>query len=273
MTQLRFHLYELLNNVVPRSTQERLGKSTYLRPLRDTFFRNAGLPNVATDTIEFEKRTFQFSAPYQTLSHAKKGIESRLSRLILAHCGHGACCIDVGANYGFLSIIMSLAVGPHGRVFSFELDPFVFNVLEKNISDNQLGNICSVYHAAVGSEQAARPDSEYNGISQVKSVTIDEFWRNRSEVVELIKIDVDGDDYDVLLGAQRVLKEFHPVVIVEMTRNEFEIYKLLVDAGYECLLDMDGNPVNPPSWPPNIIAAMMPVHIPPRGSLANHYSA
>jgi hypothetical protein len=96
--------------------------------------------------------------------------------------------------------------------------------------------------------------------------------RNRSEVVELIKIDVDGDDYGVLLGAQSVLKKFHPVVIVEMTNNESEIYNLLVDAGYEYILDMSGNPVNPLSWPPNVIAAMVPVHVPARGSLAKSYS-
>jgi FkbM family methyltransferase len=268
MGQLKYNVYRLLNNLVPQSSQQVLGRSRYLRPVRDHFFRSEGVPNVATDTIEFEKRIFRFSAPYQTLAHAKTGIESRLSRLILAHCVDGARCIDVGANYGFISIIMSLAVGPRGRVFSFEPDPFVFNVLEKNISDNNLRNICSVYQKAVGAEPDTRRSGDYKGIPSVTRITIDEFMATQSHAVELIKVDVDGDDFEVLVGAQRVLNEFHPIVIVEMTTNEYEIYNLLVDAGYEYILDMNGNPVNPGSWPPNIIAAMVPLHVPARGSLA-----
>ena len=271
MTQLRYQLYELLNNLVPRSTQQRLGQSRYLRPLRDNFFRSAGSPNIANDSVVFEGRTFQFSAPYQVLARAKSGIEPRLSRLILSHSREGACCIDVGANYGFLSIMMSLAVGPAGKVFSFEPDPFVFRVLEKNISDNSLKSICSVYEAAVVAEHEA--GEHHEAIPSATLIKIDEFMSTRSEVVELLKIDVDGGDYGVLLGAQSVLKRFHPVVIVEMTSNESEIYNLLVDAGYEYILDMRGNPVNPSYWPPNVIAAMMPVQVPARGSLAKGYSA
>lgn len=42
-------------------------------------------------------------------------------------------CVDVGANIGYFSILMSKLVGPHGRVEAFEPAPNNFELLKKNI--------------------------------------------------------------------------------------------------------------------------------------------
>src|SRR5947207_1058218 len=91
--------------------------------------------------------------------------------------------------------------------------------------------------------------------------------------LDLIKIDVDGADYDVLLGSKETLARFHPVVIIEMHNNQRQIYGLLKETGYSWLVGMRGEPVEPGEWPPNLIAADRPISIPARGSFTAQVEA
>jgi hypothetical protein len=85
--------------------------------------------------------------------------------------------------------------------------------------------------------------------------------------VDMVKVDVDGADYDVLWGGRDVLARFHPLLVVEMEAKQDEIYRLVKQLGYTQCLGMQGEHVVPGKWPPNLIAGTGSLEIPGRGAL------
>ncbi len=244
---------------LPLSTWERLLRLPPVRSLRDALVGPSDTGHLAEGPVRFERLQFQFAAPYRTWMRARqKGIENRISRLLLSHCRDDSVGIDVGANCGYLSLVMSMAVTLQGRVLSFEADPAYYNVLRRNIRSNGLQNVCSAFRAFVGTE------------SGEGKVTLDEMARRLAlSRVDALKIDVDGGDYDVLRGAEDMLKRFRPLVVVEMTANQDAIYRFLKDEiGYTTLVGQSGELVVPGQWPLNLIAGDGAIVIPERGQLS-----
>lgn len=137
---------------------------------------------------------------------------------------NGDTVIDVGANIGTVSICMSRAVGPTGRVIAFEPDPVAYRAMVDNISLNKLENI-ALLNMAAGKAGGIRDfcklkkssdmshflgdEKKYAGpsdIIQVECTSIDDlFEKRRLGKAALLKIDVEGAELEVLQGAARVL--------------------------------------------------------------------
>jgi Methyltransferase FkbM domain len=205
--------------------------------------------------VEFEGLRFQFTAPYQVLAQARvRGIEPRISRFVIAECGEGAVALNVGANCGFLSIVMGLSVGSTGRVVGFESDPFYFDILDKNLRENRLDGRCQALLCSVGNGQGSTRTVD----SVVKGLGVDR--------IDFLKVDVDGPDYDVLIGAKESLAKFHPTLVVEMEANQKAIFEFLTGIGYRHVVDLNGKSPDPSSWPANLVASNRPVVFPKLGT-------
>jgi FkbM family methyltransferase len=73
---------------------------------------------------------------------AKDGLwEPWQTHLILHLVSSGQTAVDVGANIGYYSLILSRLVGPRGRVLAFEPEPSNFELLRRNIYLNRLDNV------------------------------------------------------------------------------------------------------------------------------------
>ena len=140
--------------------------------------------------------------------------------------------IDVGANFGYHTLLFSTEVTQN--VFAFEPQAQNFKLLEKNIKDNKLTNIIP-YNLACGDVNCdiqmpfITDLKEYkinmgdftpniaNNINETttttKSVLLDEM--NFTSQIDLIKIDVQGWEKKVLLGASNILRIHKPILIVE----------------------------------------------------------
>lgn len=198
-----------------------------------------------TRTVTFEGHSFDFTAPLRTVTRAQqRGIESAICRLILAETPTGGTCIDVGANYGFLTRVMAIATGERGRVVAFEADPEIAATLAA----------AAIRSGLTAVEVVGRP-------AGADHVRLDEF-RSDFGRVDVLKIDVDGPELDVLSTARKLLVEHHPLVVVELNRDEDEIYALLCELGYTHFTGMLNEVVVPGTWPPNLIAATREVSIP-----------
>lgn len=249
---MRYELYAATRRLLPPWMSQGLGRSRVLKPLRNWLIRPKGGDDVRSGPIAFHGIRLNFTANYRAFDKASRtGIEPRLSRTILAHVPEGGVCLDVGANYGFLSLMMAAAVGPRGRVLSFECDPAVFDCLERTLRDNRVDGWCRAVRGAVGDGR----DGSTQALDAMEDVrALDRF--------DLLKVDVDGGDFEVLQGAEQLLRRFHPLVLVEITQDQEAIVGFLRDVGYSHLLDMDGRPVDPARWPENLIAACRPIEIP-----------
>ena len=151
----------------------------------------------------------------------------------------GATFVDVGANWGYFTLLAAHLVGSRGRVIAMEPDPRLFAMLRANVEANRLRQVAPLALAAAdraGTLELAGHDPEGGnwGLSSlmgnghggerfsVESRTVDEVLDERgAERVELLKMDIEGAEEMALRGMEaglargryrRVLVELHPTL-------------------------------------------------------------
>jgi len=145
----------------------------------------------------------------------------------------GNVVLDVGANIGAYTLLFGQWVGPSGRVFAFEpgaaaraglLRHVVLNGLAGRVEVSALAASGSVgvsafdEHGASGVNALCATPTEFT--SMVATTTLDQFCSERGIAPAVIKIDVEGAEFDVLEGARqtianpalRLFVEFHPSI-------------------------------------------------------------
>lgn len=141
--------------------------------------------------------------------------------------------IDIGANVGYYTLHLATLVGNKGKVFAFEPDPLNFSILEKNIHLNNFKNIILVNKAVSNSSSKTilfQNSFNAGGHSIIKTenadkkiivetITLDEYFKNFSNKIDLVKIDVEGAEYQVITGALNFFKKFKPTYLI----IEFEL--------------------------------------------------
>lgn len=160
----------------------------------------------------------------------------------------GDTVIDVGANIGTISIPMAKHVGDSGKVISFEPQIGLYNLLSKNVELNELKNI-EINNTPIGRKSGLTvhipqvdydADFNFGSVSMVnassdgvpsKTVCLDDFLGKISKP-SLIKIDVEGMEEEVLLGARKLINWARPYINLEFTGNQIEILHCLKKLDY-----------------------------------------
>lgn len=254
--QLKIKTYPFFKNLQNHKVFVSIGSSKLLKLVKDRFLYKNHEPIIVGDLVSFENMSFYFEAPIKVMSHAKKsGLEARITRFAMSQLTPGSVAIDVGANYGFITLAMAKRVLPDGKVLSFEPDPQIFKKLRDSVTTNDLQDNCILINRFAGKSE------------EDNFVTIDQILTFYGlDEVDFVKIDVDGGDYDVLFGAKQLLSKYHPPLVIEMGQNQYEIYNFLKGLGYTYFMGMEGETVVPPDFPPNLFASITPLVIPVRGS-------
>jgi FkbM family methyltransferase len=125
---------------------------------------------------------------------------------------------DVGANQGLYTILLS-GLASKGRLYAFEPDPGLFVALKGNIQRNCTGNAMLFNAAAAsrpsklllrpgrlnrGDNRIVQPGNGSTETIEVAAVTLDEVILDHR--VDLLKIDVQGFEFDVLRGAHQIIR-------------------------------------------------------------------
>lgn len=163
----------------------------------------------------------------------------------------GDIVVDVGANIGNHTVFFAGVL--KCKVVAVEPVPLIAEILRSNVSRNQLTDLVSVHQVALGREDALAEiakfdEKNYGGTSlRVRvdgDVEVQRLDAIVSDTVGLIKIDAEGMDYAVLLGAQEVLERDMPVVVIEaMTPDAVaNIESLLIPLGYSILGEYNATP-------------------------------
>lgn len=161
----------------------------------------------------------------------------------------GSTVVDVGANLGFVTTILSRLVGSDGGVIAFEPSSRTFAKLQRTIQINGLANVrainagCGARHETLelrdlgGSSGNASIVGEGRVREEVEIVRLDDVPELRQSALALIKIDTEGFEPYVLEGARRLIGEYEPILYLEMggdfvdsTRRSIELLKEL---GYD----------------------------------------
>lgn len=217
---LKYNLYKVLIKILPKTTLEYLGQLKILKPIRDFLFGRNN-QSFFRDYIHWDEEEFYFYAIPQVLYRAKKrGIENSLLRAIIKIINNNSNIIDIGANYGFLTIVLAKYVSErNGKIFSFECDNNIFEFLKKSIAKNNLTNV-KLFNYFMGQENI-------NNIKTVNSLM------SKSDVsIDLIKIDTDGSDLESLKGCSEIILKYHPVIVIESNDNLELIVNYVKKCGY-----------------------------------------
>lgn len=138
--------------------------------------------------------------------------------------------IDVGANIGYFSCLMSKLAGPSGTVLAVEPEPDNLKLLERNLKINNLMNV-TVYACALGNQEGLAKLGLYKAANRgrhsildadalstipVRVRTLDELAKSSATSMaawSLVKIDVEGYEGFVLAGAKDTLPKIESLVM------------------------------------------------------------
>lgn len=137
----------------------------------------------------------------------------------------GGTFFDIGANIGSYTLIASEQ--EKGAVYAFEPHPVTFTFLKENVDLNRRKNV-SLFNLALGAEEGEisltdeagsatnrRVHDQSEGAVRVLSRRADAFCMERNVIPNYVKIDVEGFEYDVLVGFGNRLSEVD-LWIIEM---------------------------------------------------------
>lgn len=153
--------------------------------------------------------------------------EKEVRAAIARYCKPGMTVIDIGANIGAHALLFARIVAPGGRVLAFEPTEYAFRKLVRNAALNPSLPLTTVQLALADAPGPARTvyfrsswptfGPRRDGESVVASERLDDWCeRNAIEHVDLIKLDVDGNEYGVLAGAEALLARSSPMLLMEV---------------------------------------------------------
>lgn len=148
----------------------------------------------------------------------------------------GMQIVEVGANIGYYSLIAAKIIGPKGKLFTFEANPELCEILFANVHINGfLGRTTVVNKAVAANSGPLRFNvfSKYLGSSSlfanetaaahyndkldtitVEGISLDEYFDPGTRI-DLLKMDAEGAEPHILRGADRLIRE-NPEMIITM---------------------------------------------------------
>jgi len=178
--------------------------------------------------------------------------EAATNKVLAQYVKKNDVVIEAGANLGSETLLLSKLVG-NGTVYGFEPNPHTFERLGMNVSINNLANV-KIFDCALGEKNGnidfniypkdfCNPgmSSKYmeTAITQkitVAQKTIDSFVaENRVEKVDFLKMDIQGAEMDLLMGAANTIGKHHPTIFLEalaIYNDTNALYQKLQDYGY-----------------------------------------
>ncbi len=152
----------------------------------------------------------------------------------------GMILYDVGANIGYVSLLLAKAAGRGGHVYAFEALPSNLERLRGNLGLNHAaeqvtvvpgavtgksGKVHFLVHASGGMGKAAgsagRSNEPYRTEIEVDGTSLDEFvFDQGNPPPQVIKMDIEGGEVLALPGMRRLLREEHPLMLMELHGEE-----------------------------------------------------
>ena len=155
--------------------------------------------------------------------------------LMSIHLQDGMTFIDVGANIGEHTMYAATLVGEKGSVYSFEPIPAIHKQLNDSVRENHFENIVHTRNIALGEydiEQKLNVSKNVGGSSLVHDddtqETITVHVRNGDEElasidsIDMVKIDVEGYEYEVLHGMKGTLVKHRPTILLEFSGEAYK---------------------------------------------------
>ena len=145
--------------------------------------------------------------------------------------------LDCGANYGFYSLYAA-SISPFNRVIAFEASKQTCKEFSRNLKLNRSLNIklenlgvsnskdkyLKFNESSKDWESSFSHNNFVSSVSQkVRTVKIDDYLKNQKikDYFLFLKIDVEGNEFEVIKSALNTIKKNSPIIIIEFSKYNF----------------------------------------------------
>ena len=155
--------------------------------------------------------------------------------LMSIHLKEGMTFVDIGANIGEHSMYAASIVRETGSVHAFEPIPAIHKQLGDSVKENHFENIIYANNIALGEydlEQKLHVSKNIGGSSLVhdddtqETITVQVKNGDRElaslDAIDMIKIDVEGYEYEVLHGIKNTLLKHTPILLLEFSGEAYK---------------------------------------------------
>jgi len=168
----------------------------------------------------------------------------------------GMTVVDIGAHWGYYTTLAAELVGKKGKVFAFEPNSHNYSILLKNIEINGYDNVILTQKAVSenagltklflapgnsGDHRIYEP-GEGRDFVEIEAISLDEFFQNRNDRIDFIKIDTQGAEMVVLKGMEEIIQknrnltiitEFWPMSLRKFGYSPEDFLNKLIEYGFE----------------------------------------
>jgi FkbM family methyltransferase len=168
----------------------------------------------------------------------------------------GMVVVDVGANFGYYTLLAARLVGDEGKVFAFEPDPYNYDLLCRNIEVNGYRNVVPVRKAVfsksgkmklfldksnLGAHSLSEANVDKGASITVEATSLDGYFKNTDYKIDFIKMDVQGLEMKVLEGMENtisrsdnleIITEFWPTGLRNSGSSPRGFLNKLVECGF-----------------------------------------
>ncbi len=231
-------MFESLSNFIMRAR--------YLLTSRDNLLKK----QIGSHVMYLDLKDSGVSATLMRMKPGSPDREAAFMKVLRQELKQGMTAIDIGANIGYVTLIMAELVGPSGKVYAFEPNPNSFRVLVKNIRANGYTSFVFPYQMGISNTNGVSRfyvSDKWNlsGMSATKHskqvigipvTTLDDFMKDKG-YPDFIKMDIEGHEVEALAGMHQTLKnadrpvkiliEVHQIYYSENHSLEKELRKLI----------------------------------------------
>ena len=171
--------------------------------------------------------------------------------LMQQHIKKGDIVLDIGANIGFYTKILSGLVGETGKVYAFEPDKKNFSYLQQNAGNlknvelinkavsDKTGMITLYQSDLLNVDHKTYATEGYVSKTEIECVAMDDFIPNHK--VDFIKIDIQGFEYFAFKGMKeifnandnlKIITEFYPLGLYNAKIKASDFLELLWENGF-----------------------------------------
>jgi FkbM family methyltransferase len=162
--------------------------------------------------------------------------------------GPGDTVVDVGANLGFVSLMLAPRLRPAGTVIALEPSPRTYRKLRATVEKNAIGDVVRTMNVGAG---ASAGDATLHQVSAssgnatilggsgpgeaVSLIRLDDLGLGAS--FRLLKIDTEGFESEVLKGGAEAIAAYRPQIFIELGGHFLDgtlaAVEVLTELGYE----------------------------------------
>ena len=219
---------------------------------------------IKVDATLFYKKKMKIALPASTDIYLTGGkshnSEIRLAKFIIINLQKGNHFLDIGAHFGYFTLLASEIVGTEGKVFAFEPARKSYEILLENcsginsiftftkaVSDTnediifyEFPNLYSEYNSSdvAQFENESWFSSSKPKKTKVQATTISDI-ANENFNPSIIKIDVEGSECNVIKGGTKYFENHSPYIVMEYleprrdNKNHVKALELLKKMGFE----------------------------------------